>query len=81
MNLTYRKQTALAVLIIIFANILADAFAFWIFRSIGFGVCGLIWIIHPVLPSNIEKNVKTIRWARIAGAILILAGIFTRVQY
>ena len=81
MNLTYRKQTALAVLIIIFANIFTEAFGIWIYRSMGFCVCGLMWIIHPVLPSNIEENEKTIHWARIAGVILILIGIFTRVHY
>ena len=81
MKLTYRKQTALAVIIIILANILTDAFRFWIYRSIGFGICGLMWIIHPVLPSNAEENKRTILWARIAGVILILIGIFTRAHH
>ena len=81
MKLTYRKQLALAVVVIILANILTEVFNFWIYRSIGFGVCGLIWIMHPVLPPNAEKNGKTILWTRIAGAILILIGIFTRVHY
>ena len=81
MKLTYRKQTALGVIIIVLANILTDAFEFWIYRSIGFGICGLMWIMHPVLPSNVEENEKTMLWARIAGVILILIGVFTRVHY
>ena len=81
MKLTYRKQLALAVAVVILANILTEVFNSWIYRSMGFGICGLVWIIHPVLPPNAEKNEKTILCTRIAGVILILIGIFTRVHY
>lgn len=48
MKLTYKKQMIIAVIIIILTNIMTDIFDFWIYRSIGFGICGLIWIVHPV---------------------------------
>ena len=81
MKLTYRKQMALAVIVIILANMITDVFEFWLYRSIGFGICGLMWIIHPVVPDGMKENKQTVFWTRIAGIILILIGIFTRVHY
>ena len=80
MKLTYKVQLYVSVAIVIFANILTDIFSFWIYRSIGFGICGLLWIIHPVLPKGAEVSPRTLLWTRIAGVILILIGIFTRVH-
>ncbi len=81
MKLTYKAQMIISVAIIILANILTEIFVSWIYRSIGFGVCGLLWIIHPVLPKGAEESNRTLLWTRIAGVILILIGIFTRVHY
>ena len=81
MKLTYRTQAAVAVIIILVANILSDVFSFWLYRSLGFGICGLLWIIHPVVPDGVESNRQTLLGTRIAGIILILIGIFTRVHY
>ena len=80
MKLTYKVQMIISVTIIIMANILTELFELWIYRSIGFGLCGLIWIIHPVLPNGAEVSQRTLLWTRIAGVILILIGIFTRVH-
>ena len=81
MKLTYQAQMILSVVLIILANILTDVFDFWIYRSVGFAVCGLLFIVHPVVPKNIEASKKAIFWTRIAGVILILIGIFTRVHF
>ena len=70
----------IAVIIIILANIMTDIFDFWIYRSVGFVICGLIWILHPVLPNGAEVSKRTLLWTRIAGIILILIGVFTRVH-
>lgn len=80
MKLTYIVQLIISVAIIVLANILTDIFDFWLYRSIGFGICGLIWIIHPVAPNGVAANKQTIFWTRLAGVILILMGIFTRVH-
>lgn len=80
MKLTYKKQMIIAVIIIILTNIMTDIFDFWIYRSIGFGICGLIWIVHPVLPNGAEVSKRTLLWTRIAGVILVLIGVFTRVH-
>ncbi len=80
MKLTYKTQMIAAVMIILLANILTELFDFWLYRSAGFAVCGLLWIIHPVLPHGAEVSEKTLLWVRAAGILLILTGIFTRVH-
>ena len=81
MKLNYKVQMIISVVIIILANVLTEIFDFWIYRSIGFAICGLLWIMHPVLPNSAEKSKRTLLWTRIAGVILILIGVFTRVHY
>lgn len=81
MKLTYRAQLIACVVLVLLGNVLTDAFEFWIYRSLAFGLCGLIWIVHPVAPQGMEENRKTLFWTRIAGAILVCIGLFTRVHY
>ena len=81
MKLTYKMQTIVSVVIIIVANIITEMYDFWIYRSIGFAICGIFWIVHPVLPSGAEVSKRTLSWVRIAGVILVLIGVFTRVHY
>lgn len=81
MKLTYKAQMIVSVGIIILANILTEIFDYWIYRSIGFAICGLLWIIHPVLSKGALITKRTLWWVRIAGIILILIGVFTRVHY
>ena len=81
MKLTYKVQTIVSVIIIILANIITEIFDFWIYRSIGFAICELLWIVHPVLPIGAEVSKKTLGWVRLAGVILVLIGVFTRVHY
>lgn len=80
MKLTYKKQMIIAVIIIILTNIMTDIFDFWLYRSVGYVICGLMWIVHPVLPNGAEVSKRTLSWTRIAGVILILIGVFTRVH-
>ena len=81
MKLTYKAQMILSFILVILGNILTDVFVFWIYRSISFIICGLLFIVHPVVPKHLEGNDKSVFWTRIAGVILILIGIFTRVHY
>ena len=81
MKLTYKMQMISSVVIIILANIITEIFDSWIYRSIGFSICGLLWIVHPVLPSGAEVSNRTLTWVRIAGVMLVLIGVFTRVHY
>ena len=78
MKLTYNAQMIISVIIILLANVISTMLNHWIYRSAGFVVCGLLWLIHPVLPNGAEVTKKTLFWTRIAGIILILIGVFTR---
>lgn len=80
-KLTYKAQMILSLVFVILGNILTDVFDFWIYRSIAFVVCGLLFIVHPVVPKHLEGMDKAHFWTRIGGAILIFIGIFTRVHY
>ena len=80
MKLTYKTQMIAAVMIILLTIILTELFDFWLYRNAGFVVCGLLWILHPVLPQGAEVSQRTLLWVRAAGVFLILIGIFTRVH-
>lgn len=80
MKQTYKTQMIISIIIIVFANILTEIFDFWMYRSIGFVICGLLWFFHPVLPNGAEVSKRTLLWVRIAGIILILIGVFSRVR-
>ena len=79
-KLTYEAQLTISFLIVILGCILSDIFNFWIYHSIAYVICGLLFIVHPVVPKQLEGIEKAIFWTRIAGVILILIGIFTRVH-
>ena len=78
MKLTFIAQMIVSIIIVILGNVLTDVFDFWVFRSIAFAICGLLFIVHPVVPKRLEGIDKAIIWTRIAGVILIFIGIFTR---
>ncbi len=80
MKQNYKSQMIISIIIIVFANILTEIFDFWIYRSIGFVICGLLWVFHPVLPNGAEVSKRTLLWVRIAGVLLILSGVLTRVH-
>ena len=80
-KLTYETQLTISFFIVILGCILSDIFNFWIYHSIAYVICGLLFIVHPVVPKRLEGIDKAIFWTRIAGVILILIGIFTRVHF
>ena len=80
-KLTYNVQLIISVILVLLGCILTDVFNCWIYRSLAFIVGGLLFIVHPVVPRQLESAEKAIFWTRIAGIILILIGIFTRAHY
>jgi len=80
-KLTYEAQLTISFLIVILGCILSDIFNFWIYHSIAYVICGLLAIMHPVVPKRLEGIDKAVFWTRIAGVILVLIGIFTRVHF
>ena len=80
-NLSYRSQLIVTVVIVLFANLLSTVLHHWIFHSIGFVLCGFLWLIHPVMIKGTEPSEKNLRLVRLAGILLILIGLFSRVHY
>ena len=78
MKLTYSKQIFLTIAIIFLFNLMNTLLAHWVWSSLGKCLCGLLWIVHPVLPSNLPKTDKNRKLARLAGVVLILYGVFSR---
>ena len=78
MKLNNTKQLILTFILLCLGNILGTIYHTWIFRSIALVIGGFLWIINPVLANHIYATKARVRWTRIAGVILILMGIFTR---
>ncbi len=78
MKFSYKNQLILTCIITLVFAVLNTVFRNWIFSSIGFGVCGLLWIIHPVLPQKAESVRHGTLIIRLCGVLLIAIGIFTR---
>lgn len=81
MKLTYTRQLGLTMAIVLAFNLMTTLFRHWIFHSIGYCICGLLWIVHPVGLANMERTKKNLWFIRIAGGILVLYGIFSRAYY
>lgn len=78
MKLNYKNQLILSCAIIIIFSVLNTVFKNWIFTSIGFCVCGLLWIIHPVMMKNTVPGKNELLIVRLSGVLLIVIGILTR---
>lgn len=81
MKLTYWLEIIISCIIVLLANVASTVFQHWAYRSFGFVICGMLWLIHPALPKSAEISKRTLLWARLAGVVLILIGIFSRSYY
>lgn len=73
----FKKQILLGVILVILANILAFAFHRGLFTNIAWVIYGLLWIVHPVYPEQMDaKKGRLASW--LAGAVCILIGLMTR---
>lgn len=80
MKLSYKNQLRLTVTAIIVSNMMNTLFRHWAFSSVGKCLCGLMWIVHPVMPGDRQPTQKEKLLLRLAGVLLIVYGIFSR-QY
>ncbi|WP_458406828.1 hypothetical protein [Anaerotignum sp.] len=78
MKLNYKNQLILSCVVILIFNVLNTVFQNWIFTSIGFCICGLLWMIHPVMMKNAVPSKKGLLAIRGCGVLLILIGLLTR---
>ena len=56
MKLSYKVQIIISIIIILAVNILTDLFDFWLYRSIGWVICGLLFVVNPAVPNGTEAN-------------------------
>lgn len=81
MRTAYSIQFLLSVGIILAANVLCSLCQHWAYRSVGFALCGLLWLVHPVLPKEAAMAPKALLWVRTAGFLLLLIGMFSRAYF
>ncbi len=81
MKLTYKKQLLLSVGIVLLFNILTSVLKHWIYHSIGYVLCGLLWVINPVMFGTTQPNPTQKMVQQITGFLLILLGILSRAHY
>ena len=77
MKLDNKTQIILAVIIFIGFYIVAMITGERAFRGIGMSLCGLLYAIHPAVSEKDAEVPGLKKYVRIAGIILIFAGIFT----
>ncbi|MBQ2895440.1 MAG: hypothetical protein IJE26_01865 [Oscillospiraceae bacterium] len=77
-KLNYSRQLILTMAIVLVFNLLNTFLKHWVFTNIGYALCGLLWIIHPVMAGGREPTKKQLNIIRIAGGVFILMAIFTR---
>ena len=80
MKLTFQRQLTLTIIIKLLFNLLTTALKHWVYASIGSCLCGLLWILHPVLIDSSTPTRRDLNLIRLVGVLLILYGIFSR-QY
>ena len=78
MKLNYKNQLILSCGIIILFNLLNTLFKHWIFTSIAYFLCGLLWILHPVMPASAVVTKRNLNIVRLGGVFFIFVAIFTR---
>lgn len=79
MKLNYKNQLILTVVIALASNALNMLLHHWIYSSIGRVLCGMIWLIHPVIFGTGAPTKTQLNIIRLAGVFLILYGIFGRI--
>jgi len=80
MKLSYKRQLILSCIIIIVANVLNAVLKSWVCTSVGFCLCGLLWLVHPVLLPT-ASHARWAVWAvRGCGLFLIVMGLLVRVE-
>ena len=77
-KLTYKRQLLLTVGIVVVFNLLNTLCKHWIFTSIGYALCGLLWFFHPVMIGDREPRGDLLNLIRAAGFALIVMAFFTR---
>ena len=80
MKWNYKIQLIATVALVVIFNVLTGIFKTWLFATIGRCLAGLLWVVNPVLPDDVEKTKGIVRVVRFCGVFLILYGLFGRLR-
>lgn len=79
-RITFKMQLYISAALILIGNLLSTLLKNGTLCNIAWMLSGLLYILHPVCPSETADNPRIERNIRIAGAILILIGLLIRFQ-
>ena len=80
MKWNFRKQQILSIVCIVLLNVVGLIMkGHWIYRTLGFGLAGLPWVFHPILPDTIVPTKNSLLWVRVIGICIILFGLIFKV--
>lgn len=77
--LTYQNQLFLGVIGIGVGHLLSWLTEFSFFLNLGWIICGMLFVIHPVWNERADENPHIKRYVRLAGIIVMLMGLMLRV--
>ena len=80
MKWNYKIQLIATVALIVVFYLLTGFLKTWLFATIGRCLAGLLWVVNPVLPDDVEKTKGIVRVVRFCGVFLILYGLFGRLR-
>lgn len=80
MRSEFIKQGNLCFIIVLLSCVLNTLFKHWLFTSIGFCICGLIWFFHPVKMNDVRPEKSQFLECRIAGVIAFILGLMLRAR-
>ncbi len=79
-RITFKMQLYISAALILIGNLLSTLLKNGTLCNIVWILSGLLYILHPVCPSETTDNPRIERAIRIAGVILILIGLLIRFQ-
>lgn len=76
--LTYQRQIALGVIVVILGHILSDVTGVGFFVNLGWIGYGLLWLVHPVWSQRANEHPRIRIYVQVAGAVILLLGCMLR---
>ena len=77
LKLSFKRQVILGLLLMAVSFICATVFKRGILYNIGWVLYGLLFLLHPVFPENVQTDKKHYHMLRAVGALIIIIGITT----
>ena len=75
--LTFKKQIAFGIVLVILAGVLTSVCHNGIFFNVAWVIYGLLFLVNPVYPEHFHEG-KGKLGARIAGMICVIIGLITK---